>query len=197
MGITCEEVWRDISDYIDDELAPKQRAALDEHFAECRHCTAVLEGTCNVIRLYRDERVLAPPQGFGDRLEGRINQQLRQASQGTQGSVVTMRPSRRAVLAWALSAAAAVPLGFALFSRKPFGLPGFRHQDPANSPVTGLVAVSQDNGDKLFHISSCPYLHGKPKFLPVQEALREGYTPCPICIWEAQAREEGIASAVH
>jgi hypothetical protein len=191
MGITCEEVWRDISDYIDDELAPKQRAALDEHFAECRHCTAVLEGTCNVIRLYRDERVLAPPQGFHDRLEGRINQELSQGSQASQGSVVTMRPSRRAVLAWALSAAAAVPLGFALFSRKTFTLPSFRHQGWANSPVTGLVAVSQDNGDKLFHIPSCPYLHGKPKFLPVQEALHEGYTPCPICIGKRKLEKKG------
>src|SRR5262249_2604319 len=61
MGITCQEVWRDISDYVDDELGPKQKAALEEHFAECRHCAAVLEGTRNVIRLYRDERVLAPP----------------------------------------------------------------------------------------------------------------------------------------
>ena len=104
---------------------------------------------------------------------------------------MTMRPSRRAVLAWALSAAAAVPLGFALFSRKPFALPGFRHQDPANSPVTGLVAVSQDNGDKLFHIPSCPYLHGKRKFLPVQEALHEGYTPCPICIGKRKLEKKG------
>jgi len=191
MGITCEEVWRDISDYIDDELPPKQRAALDEHFAECRHCTAVLEGTCNIIRLYRDERILAPPQGFGNRLERRINQQLSQPSQGSQGSVVTMRPSRRAVLAWTLSAAAAVPLGFALFFRKPFSLPGFHHQDPKNSPVTGLVAVSHDNGGKLFHIPSCPYLHGKPKFLPVQEALHEGYTPCPICIGKRKLEKKG------
>jgi predicted anti-sigma-YlaC factor YlaD len=191
MGITCEEVWRDISDYIDDELAPKQRAALDEHFAECRHCTAVLEGTCNVIRLYRDERVLAPPQGFGDRLEGRINQRLSQASQASQESLATMRPSRRAVLAWALSAAAAVPLGFVLFSGKPFALPGFHHQNPSNAPVTGLVAVSQDNVDKLFHIPSCPYLHGKPKFLPVQEALHEGYTPCPVCIGKRKLGKQG------
>ena len=191
MGITCEEVWRDISDYIDDELAPKQRAALDAHFPECRHCTAVLEGTCNVIRLYRDERVLAPPQGFGDRLEGRINQQLSQASQGSHGSIATMRPSRRAVLAWALSAAAAVPLGFVLFSGKPFALPGFHHQNPSNAPVTGLVAVSQDNVDKLFHIPSCPYLHGKPKFLPVQEALHEGYTPCPVCIGKRKLGKQG------
>jgi hypothetical protein len=102
-----------------------------------------------------------------------------------------MRPSRRAVLAWTLSAAAAVPLGFALFSRKPFALPGFHHQGAANSPVTGLVAVSQDNGDKLFHIPGCPYLHGKPKFLPVQEALDEGYTPCPICIGKRKLEKKG------
>lgn len=191
MGITCEEVWRDISDYIDDELAPKQRAALDEHFVECRHCTAVLEGTCNVIRLYRDERVLALPQGFHHRLEGRINQQLSQGSQASQESLVTMHPSRRAVLAWALCAAAAVPLSFALFSRKRFTLPGFHHQDPADSPVRGLVAVSQDTGEKLFHIPSCPHLHGKPKFLPVQEALHEGYTPCPVCIGKRKLEKKG------
>ena len=185
MGITCEEVWRDISDYIDDELGPKQRAALDEHFASCRHCTAILEGTCNVIRLYRDERVLAPPQGFRDRLEGRINQQLK------QGPLEIMRPSRRAVLAWALSAAAAVPLGFALFSGKPFSLPGFHHQGPADSPVTGLVAVSQDSGDKVFQIPSCPYLHGKPKFLPVEEAIREGYSPCAVCIGKRKLEKKG------
>jgi anti-sigma factor RsiW len=185
MGITCEEVWRDISDYIDDELGPKQRAALDEHFASCRHCTAILEGTRNVIRLYRDERVLAPPQGFRDRLEGRINQQLK------QGPLEIMRPSRRAVLAWALSAAAAVPLGFALFSGKPFSLPGFHHQGPADSPVTGLVAVSQDSGDKVFHIPSCPYLHGKPKFLPVEEAIREGYSPCAVCIGKRKLERKG------
>ncbi len=35
MGISCEEVWRDISDYIDEDLDPVQRASLDQHFAEC------------------------------------------------------------------------------------------------------------------------------------------------------------------
>src|ERR1700757_3002567 len=35
MGITCEEVWREISDYVDHELDAKRRTALEEHFAEC------------------------------------------------------------------------------------------------------------------------------------------------------------------
>lgn len=185
MGITCQEVWRDVSDYIDDELDPKQRAALEEHFAECRHCAAVLEGTCNVIRLYRDERVLAPPEGFHDRLLDRLNQRPEER----------VRPSRRTVLTWALAAAAAVPLGFALFSAKRIILPRLEHQSPSGSPdspaVSGLVAVSQDGDNKVFHIPSCPYLHGKPKFLSLEEAVREGYKPCPICIGKRQPEKKG------
>ena len=68
MAISCQEVWRDISDYIDDDLDPIRRRALAQHFVECRHCTALLDGTRNVIGLYRDERVLAPPDGFHERL---------------------------------------------------------------------------------------------------------------------------------
>ena len=180
MGITCEEVWRDISDYVDDELDPKQRLALEEHFAECRHCAAVLEGTCNVIRLYRDVRVLAPPKGFHDRLHQRLDQRL------NLGPKERIHTSRRTVLAWALAAAAAAPLSFAIISAKRTIWPQLEHQNRPGSPdspaVTGLVAVSQDSDDKVFHVPSCPYLHGKPKFLPVAEAIREGYSPCPICI---------------
>ena len=187
MGITCEEVWRDISDYVDDELDQKQRAVLEEHFAKCRRCAAVLEGTFNVIRLYRDERVLAPPKGFHDRLHARLNQKL------NQGPDERIHPSRRAVLAWALAAAAAVPLGFALFSAKPFILPGLEHQSPTGSPdspaVKGLVAVSLDANNKTFHIPSCPYLHGKPKFIRAEEAIREGYTPCVYCIGKPQPKK--------
>ncbi len=189
MGITCEEVWREISDYVDDELDCKQRTALEFHFAECCHCTAVLEGTRNIIRLYRDERTLALPEGFHDRLRGRLDQRP------SLGSEERIHASRRAVLAWALTAAAAVPLGFVLFSIKRIMLPRLGHQSPSDSPdlraVTGLVAVSQDAHDMTFHIPSCSHLHGKPKFLQVEEAIREGYSPCPICIRTYARRNKG------
>jgi anti-sigma factor RsiW len=186
--MTCEEVWRDISDYVDDELDPKQRTALEEHFALCRQCAAVLEGTCNVIRLYRDERVLAPPKGFHDRLHARLSQRLK------HGPEEQIRPSRRAVLAWALTAAAAVPLAFALFSAKRIILPRPEHQNPSGSPdspaITGLVAVSQDADDKVYHVAGCSHLQGKPKFLPVEEAIREGYTSCVYCIGRARPKQK-------
>jgi hypothetical protein len=188
MGMTCEEVWRDISDYVDDELDPKRRTALEEHFSKCRQCAAVLEGTCNVIRLYRDKRVLEPPKGFHDRLHARLNQRLK------HGPEEKIRPSRRAVLVWALTAAAAVPLGFALFSAKRIILPRPEHQNPSGSPdspaVTGLVAVSQDVTDKVYHVAGCSHLQGKPKFLPVEEAIREGYTSCVYCIGKARPKQK-------
>jgi Putative zinc-finger len=189
MGITCEEVWRDISDYVDDDLEQKQRVALEEHFARCRHCAAVLEGTCNVIRLYRDKRVLAPLKGFHDRLHARLNQRLNHRPDES------IRPSRRAILAWILAAAAAVPLGFALFSVKRIMLPPLEHPSPSGPPdpptVTELVAISQDVNDKFFHIPSCSYLHGKPKVLSVEEAIREGYSPCSICIGKHKPEKKG------
>ena len=185
MGIDCQEVWRDISDYIDGELEPKQRTALEKHFAECRHCASILEGTCNVIRLYRDERTLSPSPGFHERLHQRLNQELKK----------NIQPSRRAVLAWALTAAAAVPLGFALFSAKRIFLPRSEHQSLPGSPdspaAAGLVAISEESHDKLFHIPGCPNLHGKPKFLPVEQAIREGYSPDPVCIGKRKPEKNG------
>ena len=188
MGITCEEAWRDISDYVDDELDPKRRAALEEHFAECRHCAAVVEGTCNVIRLYRDVRVLAPPKGFHDRLHQRLDETL------NLGPKERIHTSRRAVLAWGLAAAAAASLGFAIFSAKRTIWPRLEHQNRPGSPdspaVTGLVAVSQDTDDKVYHVAGCSHLQGKPKFLPVEEAIREGYTSCVYCIGKARPKQK-------
>jgi predicted anti-sigma-YlaC factor YlaD len=175
VGISCEEVWRDISDYIDGDLDPIPRAALDQHLVECRHCAAVLEGTRNVIVLYRDERVLTPPEGFHDRLYQRLEQD--------------MNSSRRAFLTWALTAAAAVPLALAALSVKRLVVRARDHQRPVRGsdghqgPET--VAISQDHDDKVYHVPGCSHLYGEAKFLPREEAIRDGYTPCVYCIGKA------------
>ena len=181
MGISCQEVWRDISDYVDEELDPVQRLALDQHFAECRHCTALLDGMRNVITLYRDERVLAPPADFHERLYQRLGEKRNH--------------SRRSFLVWTLTAAAAVPMGLALFSAGRLIVPGRDRQRPASGPdahqVPETVAISQDPDDKLYHVAGCSHLHGNPKFLRVEEAIREGYTPCVYCIGKLQPKKNG------
>ena len=54
--MNCEQVWHEISNYIEGEVEPGLRSAMDEHFRTCKRCSSVLEGTRNVIRLYSDER---------------------------------------------------------------------------------------------------------------------------------------------
>jgi anti-sigma factor RsiW len=42
--IDCKDVWRQISNYLDDEVDPGLRATMSSHFKDCAHCTAVLDG---------------------------------------------------------------------------------------------------------------------------------------------------------
>jgi Putative zinc-finger len=57
VNIRCEEVWREISNYLEDEVSAGLRTRMDEHFKGCRRCTAVLVGTRNVVRLVGDAAV--------------------------------------------------------------------------------------------------------------------------------------------
>ena len=40
--IDCEEVWRNISNYLDKEVDPQLRFNLEAHFKDCAHCSAIL-----------------------------------------------------------------------------------------------------------------------------------------------------------
>jgi methylphosphotriester-DNA--protein-cysteine methyltransferase len=51
--------------------------------------------------------------------------------------------------------------------------------------------VSNDSKEKVFHLPSCPKLEGKPRFLSVDEAVREGYTPCPYCLGKNRNGKKG------
>ena len=48
MVISCEQVWLEISDYLDGEVDLELRAAIEEHVKACQRCTAVLDGMRNV-----------------------------------------------------------------------------------------------------------------------------------------------------
>ena len=70
--ISCLEVWREISNYVDDDVAPELRARMEAHFKSCAHCKAVLDGTQNVVKLMADGVEYELPSGFSDRLYRKI-----------------------------------------------------------------------------------------------------------------------------
>jgi putative zinc finger protein len=74
--ISCAEVWREISNYIDDATDPQLRERMEAHFKVCRHCSAILDGTKNVVRLIADGAEFDVPQSFSRRLYDRLNAQL-------------------------------------------------------------------------------------------------------------------------
>ena len=74
--ISCEEVWREISNYLEDEISGDLRTRMEEHFKGCKHCTAVLDGTRNVVQLVGDARAFELPAGFSNRRYLKLNGRL-------------------------------------------------------------------------------------------------------------------------
>ena len=90
--ISCLEVWREISNYIDDEVDPELRARMDAHFRVCAHCTAVLDGTKNVVKLVADGVEYELPSGFSERLYNKIKNKLKLRDLSCRVRVCFLRP---------------------------------------------------------------------------------------------------------
>jgi hypothetical protein len=71
--IRCREVWREISNYIEHDVDPELRARMEAHFKGCVHCSAILDGTNNVLRLVGDGHAFDIPAGFSARLRDRLD----------------------------------------------------------------------------------------------------------------------------
>ena len=70
--ISCLEVWRQISGYLEEEISAEMRERMEAHFKACTHCSAVLDGTRNVVALVGDGRLYQMPEGFSERLYKKI-----------------------------------------------------------------------------------------------------------------------------
>jgi hypothetical protein len=173
MVVNCEQVWQEISNYLEDDVDPNLRVAMEAHFRECDRCRSVLEGTRNVIQLYGDERMIDVPLGFSYRLQRRLEESI--------------QPTRRRFMGWMVAAAAAVVVagGFELSRSSVFSQPKLRseHAEAGNGvPPDMMVVVSSDG--KIFHASGCPFIHDKAhvRTIVAREALKEGYVPCVRCM---------------
>jgi hypothetical protein len=70
--ISCLEVWKEISNYIDNDVPHELRARMEAHFKGCAHCSAILGGTRNVVKLVGDGVEYQMPEGFSKRLYDKI-----------------------------------------------------------------------------------------------------------------------------
>jgi hypothetical protein len=174
MVVNCELVWREVSNYIDGDLDPALRSAIDEHARGCRECKAVIEGTKNIVALYGDERMQEAelPFGFSQRLRRRLDENI-------------PRP-RRTFLGWVAAAAAALVLAGSVEIFRVLTRP--QHQQMAMAqPGKGVPPTLQvvvEPASRLFHLEACTFIHDRSHLrkLTAAEAQREGFTPCDRCL---------------
>jgi Putative zinc-finger len=172
---SCEQVWKEISNYLEGEVDSGLRAAMDDHFRTCPRCRSVLDGMRNVVHLYSDERLIEVPSGFGRRLERRLAQSTHRRDSGWS-----------TWSAWLVPVAALLLIagGVRIASSRAVPHPMLsEHAQPGrNIPPDLLVVVS--DGAKDFHVPGCGVIHNKDKArtLTAKDAIERGYVPCVRCM---------------
>jgi len=173
--IKCQQVWREISNYLEDDVDASLRLAMDQHFRTCVRCRSVLEGTRNVVRLYSDERMIEMPAGFSVRMKRRLQQNARAGHSRWSSWYAWMVP-----LAALLLITGGIRVANSLTVTHPMKT---AHGQPAQE-IPPDMPVVVTTGAKLFHASGCPFIHNKQteRILTAREAMREGYVPCLRCM---------------
>ena len=175
MVMRCEDVWQEVSNYLEGEGSPELRAAIEEHIRGCQHCAAVLDGTRNVVQLYGDERMIEVPLGYSQRLHRRLEENM------------PGRATRRSFMGWMVAAAAAVVTVGAvnLASSSALGKPHPRteHAQSGSGIPPELMVVVSDKG-RVFHLAACTFIHDRNNLrsIPARDAQQQGFVPCVRCL---------------
>ncbi len=74
--IDCVEVWRQISNFLEGEVDSALRASMASHFKDCAHCSAILDGTRNVVKLVGDGKAFEMPASASQNFYKKLNDHL-------------------------------------------------------------------------------------------------------------------------
>jgi predicted anti-sigma-YlaC factor YlaD len=74
--LSCEDVRREISNYLDNDIAPERKKLIEKHLEQCQNCAVLLDSMHNMVVLIADERRFELPQGFGKRLRDKLEKEF-------------------------------------------------------------------------------------------------------------------------
>jgi hypothetical protein len=84
--ISCFEVWKKISDFVDDDVELELKQRLEFHFGRCKHCKALLDGMRNVVALVGDEQAFELTPVIGQRITSALERRIAEDARGEDGS---------------------------------------------------------------------------------------------------------------
>jgi len=76
--LDCQQVFREISNFLDGDLDPELKRAIEAHACGCHHCEVVVDTTRKTIELYCDGRLFALPLRVRERLHATLRQKCHQ-----------------------------------------------------------------------------------------------------------------------
>jgi anti-sigma factor RsiW len=75
--VKCEEVLRELSNFIDNDVKADLRAEIEAHLRTCHHCSVVADGVKKIVYIFADEKVFEIPSGYSERLHELIETHLK------------------------------------------------------------------------------------------------------------------------
>ena len=74
--MTCQEVQRELSNYLDRQLPGEVCAGMQEHFRTCERCATLFQDMRDIVIALGDERLVDVPPGYSTRLYRKLKDQL-------------------------------------------------------------------------------------------------------------------------
>ena len=72
--MSCDEIRRYLSEYIDDHLEPKEKTLVDRHLSACPSCRKAFISMKDLVEELGSMERLEAPKGFLDQLHVRMNE---------------------------------------------------------------------------------------------------------------------------
>jgi hypothetical protein len=90
--MTCQEVQRELSNYLDRELPVEVCAGIQDHFRTCERCATLFQDMRDIVLALGDERLVDVPPGYSTRLYRKLKGQFAGAGPGAGRNISTEIP---------------------------------------------------------------------------------------------------------
>jgi anti-sigma factor RsiW len=74
--VNCNQVMREISEYLDGELTPEMKGEIERHLAGCGHCRTVLDQVRMTIDIFCDQQKITLSPEISARLHQAVKRRL-------------------------------------------------------------------------------------------------------------------------
>lgn len=72
LEVSCRETRKELTNYIEPDLAPELRARIESHLSGCTGCRIYYDSVRQVIRILGQTELIELPPGFSQRLYSRL-----------------------------------------------------------------------------------------------------------------------------